>query len=160
MQNGGRESAKREWNGDRNKKLPVNNRRPVLPNQKPDSVAGHDKKGRFFYDRPKWTPVKKPDEPIPELICSLCGKPIADIASAICDREGDKVFHFDCILVQLKQRESLGEGESFVYIGGGRFGVVRHDSRRKFTIKKIIEWDQGEDRVHWRKLVADYFSNT
>jgi hypothetical protein len=90
----------------------------------------------------------------------LCGQPITDLASAISDREGDGVFHFDCIAAKLKARETLGAGDSLTYIGGGRFGIVHHDSPKKFTIKKIIEWDQREERVPWRKLVADYHSNT
>jgi hypothetical protein len=156
MQNGGREARRREWNGD---KSPMNNRRSTSPHNQ-DAVTFRDKRGRFFYDRPKWTPAKKPDEPIPELVCSLCDKPITDIASAICDRKEDRVFHFDCILARLKQNETLGEGDSFTYIGGGRFGIVHHDAHKKFTIKKIIEWDETEERVPWRRLVADYFSST
>jgi hypothetical protein len=122
--------------------------------------VNHERLGRFFRDRPKWVPVKKPEEPIPEFTCSLCGEPIADIASAICERGTNKVFHFDCILAQLKQKETLEEGDSLTYIGGGRFGVVHHDSLKKFSIKKIIEWDQEEERVQWRKLVADHYSST
>jgi hypothetical protein len=158
IQNGGREARKREWNGD--KPPSSNNRRSSSSAYKQDAVTFRDKKGRFFYDRPKWVPVKKPDEPIPELVCSLCDKPITDIASAICDRREDKVFHFDCLLSQLKEKEALEEGDNLTYIGGGRFGIVHHDSRKKFTIKKIIEWDKGEERVHWRKIIADHFSST
>jgi hypothetical protein len=158
-QNGGRyETGKKDRNGENNRKSPVNNRKPFAQSQ--NVASGRDKKARYFYDRPKWVPVQKPDEPIPALICSLCNKPITDVASAIGGRRDDEVFHFDCILAQLKQRETLGEGDSLTYIGGGRFGIVRHESQKKFTIKKIIEWDQKEERVHWRKVVADHFSGT
>ncbi|MDR1230963.1 MAG: hypothetical protein LBK61_06130 [Spirochaetaceae bacterium] len=160
MQTGGHESGKREWSGGKNKKPAANNRRTDFLGQRLGSSVSREKKGRFFYDRPKWTPVKKPDEPIPELVCSLCGKPIADISSAICGSSEDKASHFDCIIAQIKQSESLGEGDSLAYIGGGRFGIVCHDSHKKFTIKKIIDWDQRDDRVPWRKLVADHFSST
>jgi hypothetical protein len=160
MQTDGHESGKREWSGGKNKKSAANNRRADFLGQRLGSSVSREKKGRFFYDRPKWTPVKKPDEPIPELVCSLCGKPIADIASAICGSSVDKASHFDCIIAQIKQSESLGEGDSLAYIGGGRFGIVCQDSRKKFMIKKIIEWDQRDGRVQWRKLVADHFSST
>jgi hypothetical protein len=150
----------RKGEGENNKKSPANNRGQSPAYQKPGPSSCHDKRGLGFYDGPKWTPAKKPDEPIPEIICSLCGKPITDLASAICDREGDAVFHFDCIAAKLKEREALGAGDSLTYIGGGRFGVVHHDSSKKFTIKKIIEWDIREERVSWRKLVADYYSST
>ena len=152
-------SESKRGEGEHNKKFPGSNRRQGRAYQKP--LAGYrDKRVPGFNDRPKWMPVKKPDEPIPEIVCSLCGKPITDLASAISDREGDGVFHFDCIAAKLKERETLGAGDSLTYIGGGRFGVVHRDSPKKFTIKKIIEWDQREDRVPWRKLVADYYSNT
>jgi hypothetical protein len=140
--------------GENTKKYPANNRRQTPAYQRPRSVSYRDKNG------PKWMPAKKPDEPVPEIICSLCGKPISDLASAICDREGDGVFHFDCIAAKLKERETLGAGDSLTYIGGGRFGIVHHDSPKKFTIKKVIEWDMREERVPWRKLVADYYSST
>jgi hypothetical protein len=64
------------------------------------------------------------------------------------------------MIAKLKQEEPFGEGESIAYIGGGRFGVLHYDAQKKFTIKKIIEWDQREERVYWRKLVADYYSST
>jgi hypothetical protein len=153
-------SDARRGEGENGKKSPAHNRKPVSILQKLGIVSSRDKKGRDFYDRPKWTPAKKPDEPVPQIICSLCGQPITDIASAISDRESDEVFHFDCIAAKLKERETLGEGDSLTYIGGGRFGIVHHVSQKKFTIKKIIEWDQREERVSWRKLVADHYSST
>jgi hypothetical protein len=150
----------RRGEGENNKKSPTNNRGQIPSYQRPRAISYRDKRVPGFYDGPKWAPAKKPDEPIPEIVCSLCGKPIADLASAISDREGDAVFHFDCIAAKLKERETLEAGDSLTYIGGGRFGVVHHDSPRKFTIKKIIEWDLREERVPWRKLVADYYSST
>lgn len=158
--NGNDHSEARKGEGENGKKSPAHNRKPVSILQKLGIISSRDKKGRDFYDRPKWTPAKKPDEPVPQIICSLCGQPITDIASAISDREGDEVFHFDCIAAKLKERETLGEGDSLTYIGGGRFGIVHHVSQKKFTIKKIIEWDQREERVSWRKLVADHYSST
>jgi hypothetical protein len=157
--NGGRNEKKGDGKRD-GRKSAAHNRRQTSGNQKSGTASHHDKKGRFFAGGPKWEPVKKPDEPIPEFTCSSCGKPIGDIASAICDHEEGRVFHFDCLLTRLKQNETLDEGDDFAYIGGGRFGIVHHDSRKKFSIKKIIEWDHEEERVHWRKLVADHFSST
>jgi hypothetical protein len=153
-------SESRRGERENTKKFPANNRGYIPAYQRSRSASFRDKRARGFYDGPKWTPAKKPDEPIPEIICSLCGDPIPDLASAICGREGDEVFHFDCIAAKLKERETLGVGDSLTYIGGGRFGVVHHDSPKKFTIKKIIEWDMREERVPWRKLVADYYSST
>jgi hypothetical protein len=49
------------------------------------------------------------------------------------------------------------------YIGGGRFGVIVFDkshSPRGFKIKKIIEWEQKDNPIPWRKRLADRFSIT
>jgi hypothetical protein len=153
-------SGSKRGEGENNKKFPENNRGSIPAYQKPRVASFRDRQRFGLYDGPKWTPAKKPNEPIPEITCSLCGKPIPDLASAMSDREGEGASHFDCIIARLKERETLDAGDSFAYIGGGRFGVVHHDSPKKFSIKKIIEWDQREERVPWRKLVADYYSST
>jgi hypothetical protein len=150
------ESWKKSRKESNNKKA---RNRGRAADKKPETAL-YSRKGKTFYDRPKWTPPLSPGEPIPKLVCAICEKPITDVASAMCDRQSEAVFHFDCITVKLKQRESLAEGEALSYIGGGRFGIVRRDSQKKFTIEKIIEWDKREDRVPWRKIIADHYSST
>jgi hypothetical protein len=100
--------------------------------------------------------------PAPE--CVRCGKPIADLHSALTDRNGG-VVHFDCVMAELTERETLETGDALSYIGGGRFGVVRFGNpgrgeAGRFTIKKILEWEDKENRAEWRGTVADHYSIT
>jgi hypothetical protein len=98
---------------------------------------------------------------MPKLVCALCGKPIRDPASAISDAAGEAAFHFDCALTRVKERETLAAGEVLSYIGGGRFGIIRVDYlTKRFTIEKIIDWDKREDRLPWRKVIAEHYSKT
>jgi hypothetical protein len=123
--------------------------------------AYFDRRGRGFYNRPKWQPVKRPAEPIPKLLCALCGKPISEPASAVSDAAGENTYHFDCALSQVKKHETLMTGETIAYIGGGRFGVVRfNDPTKRFTIERIIDWDKQDERLPWRQIIAEHYSRT
>jgi hypothetical protein len=66
-------------------------------------------------------------------------------------------------MARLAQGEVLEKGDVVAYIGGGRFGVVRFNSpqeSRKFTIKKIFEWENKDDRAEWRGAISDHYSVT
>ena len=77
-----------------------------------------------FFERPKWVPPKLNTDPLPVPDCPYCGKPIRDISSAISDRDSELPVHFDCVAAKIAGNERLERGDSIVYIGGGRFGVV------------------------------------
>jgi hypothetical protein len=114
-------------------------------------------------NRPKWAPPVKPAEPIPVPDCPYCGKPIRDLASALTDRKTGEAIHFDCALERLAENETLGRGDAVTYIGAGRFGVVHFanpNDPRIFTIKRIFEWEDRENRADWRKSLADHYSIT
>ncbi|MCL2477871.1 MAG: hypothetical protein FWF22_00110 [Treponema sp.] len=114
-------------------------------------------------DRPKWIPPQIPAEPLPVPDCPYCGKPIHDIASALNDRGTGRAVHFDCIIARINQEEILEKGDCISYIGGGRFGIVHFSNPgepKKFTIKKILEWENKEDRPQWRSSITDHFSVT
>jgi hypothetical protein len=115
------------------------------------------------HDRLKWTPPKVPVEPLPVPDCPWCGKPIKDIATAITDKETGAPVHFDCVLARLAEGEILDKGDAITYIGGGRFGIVHftnfHD-QKGFSIKKIFEWENKDNRADWRSLVSDRYSET
>jgi hypothetical protein len=122
-----------------------------------------DKNHRILSDRPQWTPPQIPSEPLPVLECQYCGKPIRDIASAVADKGNNNAVHFDCIIAKITEEEHLERGESIAYIGGGRFGIVRFNDppgSMKFTIKKILEWENKDERAQWRSQVSDHFSVT
>jgi hypothetical protein len=114
-------------------------------------------------DRLKWTPPKPPAEPLPVSDCPWCGKPIKDIGAAMTDKESGLPVHFDCVVARLTEGEILEKGDSIAYIGGGRFGVVHFENPqdpKSFTIKKIFEWENKENRAEWRTLVSGHYSET
>ncbi|MDR2371024.1 MAG: hypothetical protein LBD71_06060 [Treponema sp.] len=102
-------------------------------------------------------------EPIPTPDCPWCGKPIRDISSAIQDKASGRAVHFDCVIERITGGESLEPGDAVAYIGGGRFGVVHFNNlpdTKDFKIKKILEWEDKENRAEWRKTISDHFSMT
>ncbi|MDR1108100.1 MAG: hypothetical protein LBL19_03595 [Spirochaetaceae bacterium] len=116
-----------------------------------------------IYDRLKWIPPKLSTEPLPSPDCPYCGKPIKDISTALTDKSSGLAVHFDCVVAKIEEHEVLEKGEVIAYIGGGRFGVVHFSHTqhsRNFTIKKILEWEDKENRADWRKTIADHYSIT
>jgi hypothetical protein len=102
-------------------------------------------------------------EPIPSPDCAYCGKPIRDMSVALNDRASGAPVHFDCVIARLTEGERLDRGDTLAYIGGGRFGVVHFTNPqepRNFKIKKILEWEDKENRADWRKNISDHFSLT
>ena len=96
-----------------------------------------------------------------EVICPICNEPITDIASAIADKKTGKPAHFDCILNTVREGEKLGENEKIYYIGQGRFAVLCFDNprdQRHFTIKKIIEYENKEQKAEWRDELSSLYS--
>jgi hypothetical protein len=84
------------------------------------------------------------------------------------DQDTGEPVHFDCVLARISQRENLERGDSLAYIGGGRFGVVHFDDgesqgrseNRNFKIKRILEWEDKENRAEWRSHISDHYSET
>lgn len=96
-----------------------------------------------------------------QCVCDKCGQVITDLSTALMDRTTQKPIHFDCVLKELNQQETLAEGDRLTYIGKGRFGIVNfpniHDMKH-FTIKKIIEWENRETKGEWRNQMAELYS--
>ena len=96
-----------------------------------------------------------------QVICPVCNQPINDIASAIADKKTGKPAHFDCILNSIKESEPVGENEKISYIGQGRFAVLYFENprdQRHFTIKKIIEYEDKEQKTEWRDELSSLYS--
>ena len=110
----------------------TNNRGPDSENQSHLNRGGLSKRNGqglwgekvTFVERPKWVPPVMNTEPLPVPVCPWCGKPIRDISSAIADKDTDAPVHFDCVTARVALGENLEQGETIVYIGGGRFGIV------------------------------------
>ena len=115
------------------------------------------------YERPKWTAPRVPSGPLPAPECPFCGKPIQDIAAAINQKGSGKAVHFDCIIKWVSEEEIIEKGDFLSYIGGGRFGIVHYNNpgdQKKFIIKKIIEWENKDERPEWRSDLSDRYSST
>ncbi|MDR0487170.1 MAG: hypothetical protein LBG91_02870 [Treponema sp.] len=115
------------------------------------------------HERPRWTAPKPPADPVSAHNCPWCGKPIKDITAALSDRSTGLPVHFDCVLAHISELETLETNDSVCYIGGGRFGIVHYNNppdTRNFTIKKIFEWEDKDNRNEWRQFFSDYFSVT
>ena len=96
-----------------------------------------------------------------EVVCPVCGEIITEISSALTDKKTGKPIHFDCALHQVEAGEQLSEKEKVAYIGQGRFGVLYFENprdQRKFTIKKIIEWEDREKTNEWRDEISGLYS--
>jgi hypothetical protein len=79
------------------------------------------------------------------------------------DKNTGEPVHFDCVISRIAGGETLEPGDTVSYIGGGRFGVVHfNDSRdpQNFRIKKILEWENKDNRAEWRRSVSDHYSVT
>jgi hypothetical protein len=136
--------------------------RPGDARRSAESVRFDKKRGNFF-ERPRWSPPQTPSDPLPVPDCPYCGKPIKDISSAISDKNSGEPVHFDCIIARIAEGEVLDQGDAVAYIGGGRFGIVHFtnpQNSQEFKIKKILEWEDKENRAEWRRSVSDHYSVT
>lgn len=117
---------------------------------------------RMFFDEEQ----TKRNQAIAELknkkiICSKCGNPITELSSALNHKKSGEPIHFECAMSEIEQQETLENNEKIAYIGQGRFGVLSYENirdQRHFTIKKIIEWEDREEKASWREEISDLYS--
>jgi hypothetical protein len=130
------------------------------------STAGEgksDRKRAGQFEHPRWIPPKPPAVTLPTASCVWCDKPIKDISTAISEPNTGKPVHFDCVLNRIIEGEILDSGDTVSYIGGGRFGIIHFNNppdTRDFRIKKVLEWENRENRSEWREIISDYFTVT
>jgi len=161
------ENSRDGYNRRRNrfKDRQQNNREkhPFKSHQKTAEKPRFDKHKGTLIDRPQWVPPKLGQNQLPRVECPYCGKPVNDLSSALTDPASGSPVHFDCALRKLSDRETLHEGETLTYIGGGRFGVIQFPNPQDtnhFVIKRTIQWEDKDNRAPWRRTVADNFSLT
>jgi hypothetical protein len=96
------------------------------------------------------------------------------MSTAIADKNSGEASHFECVAERIAEGENLETGDAVAYIGGGRFGIVHFPGiirdalrgrknaddydTRGFQIKKILEWEDKENRAPWRKIIEEHFS--
>ena len=91
-----------------------------------------------------------------ELVCTLCGQVIKDAASSLSLPESGEPAHFDCVMKKLEESETLEEGDTIAYLGGGNFGIIRKNSQNPagFEIKKKIDFENKDKIGDWRKKLS------
>jgi hypothetical protein len=117
----------------------------------------YDQQKGALLDHPQWVAPSLGQKPLPKPMCPYCGKPIYDITSALSDKDSDSPVHFDCVIARIAEGEHLEKDEKIIYLGGGRFGIVQIEITPIF-VKKIVQWEDKEDRAPWRKALTDNFS--
>lgn len=98
--------------------------------------------------------ARRPLQPEMELICSICGKPIKYLYTAIEHGQDRGAVHFDCKLKELSDLEELGPNEKISYLGKGTFGIIKYQNGsggKKFTIRKRITVEEQNVQSEWRK---------
>ena len=89
----------------------------------------------------------------PAFSCSICGKNIRDMSSAIIEKKSGEPAHFDCVINEIAKDEPLKENEKIVYLGSGKFGIIHYDNNqnKNFQILKEIEYEEvKEESPDWR----------
>ena len=159
-------------NGDRgNKRKPFKTKnhesfKSTVKKNTDFSISGGKKPGKkkiSLYERPKWVAPVQSTAPLPAASCAWCDKLIKDMSSALNEPETNKPVHFECVINRISEKEHLERGDSVNYIGGGRFGIVHFNnspSAKNFSIKKIFEWENKENRAGWRDEISNHFSVT
>ena len=61
--------------------------------------------------------------------------------------------HFDCVLSALKEKETLGEGDTISYVGSGSFAICHKDENGKYSIVKKIEVENKDEYSHFKDYV-------
>lgn len=96
-----------------------------------------------------------------QVICPKCNQPILEVATALTDKATGKPMHFECALSEVEKSEQISQNEKIAYIGQGRFGVLYYENprdQRHFTIKKIIEWEDRDNKPQWRDEYSELYS--
>jgi hypothetical protein len=156
-----RKPFNRRDNQQQNRDSPKNGKKPADFSM--ESGGKFEKRRGGFVERPKWVPPKPPAFTLPSAVCAWCGKPIKEISTAISESVSGKPVHFDCAINRIIEEEVLERGDTVSYIGGGRFGIIHYNNPsdiRDFKIKKILEWENRENRSEWRVAISDYFTLT
>lgn len=87
----------------------------------------------------------------PHVICSICGKGIDAIASAISEPDGS-YSHFDCVIQKIKEQYHVEEGQKVSYLGRGVFGIIEMKDGA-FTILDRINYESPESLHQMKNFV-------
>lgn len=92
--------------------------------------------------------------------CTICGKTIRNLNTAIANKNDGTPAHFDCIVERLSTTETLGNHEKICYLGSGSFGIVRQkpgSGVKNFFIRKRIQYENQDVDLEWRKKISNRY---
>lgn len=95
--------------------------------------------------------------PVEYKTCPICGKAVKSLLTAISVNPDMDPAHFDCVLKQLQEQETLKKGEKISYLGNGTFAVIKMKQGGKgpaFTILKKIQYEEKDKKADWRKKIG------
>ena len=156
-----RNKKRSNWNGQKNNQQKNQNQSQNNSEQKQKKVFQFNHTAYENEDTKRERQKAIQEIKAREIICAKCGQPITELASSLCDKKSGQPIHFECALQEVEAGETLGEKEKIAYIGQGRFGVLYFENprdQRKFTIKKIIEWEDREKTSEWRDELSGLYS--
>lgn len=132
-------------------KKPAKNKaaKDTTPKKPKNSLLPEQNKKPFHSNLPQ-LPVKRVSEPKEN--CKICNEVIDNIASSLSHPEGG-FCHFDCVLEQIAQAESLQENQKVSYIGRGTFAVVQIETDGSFSFVKRIVYESAEAFGAMKKYV-------
>ena len=157
-----RNKKRSNWNGQKNNQQGKNQNQTQNQNSEQKQKTFHFNHTLYENEESRREKQKAIQElKAREIVCPMCGQPLTDVASALPDKKTGNPVHFECALVEVSKDEKLGENEKIAYIGQGRFGVLYFENprdQRNFTIKKIIEWEDREQKPEWRNELSGLYS--
>ena len=81
--------------------------------------------------------------------CSVCGKPIEIISTAVTGFSDDEIAHLECVIKHLESVEELTSRQRIIYAGQGAFAVVEYKNEHKqgaFSIVRRITHETAEGK--------------
>ncbi|MCK5674503.1 MAG: hypothetical protein KAH95_14075 [Spirochaetales bacterium] len=91
--------------------------------------------------------------------CPICNKSVKFMLTAISVGEDNKPAHFDCVLKQISEDETLELKEKIIYIGNGKFAIVNGKSGKDLSIRKTIQYEEKESKGEWRRKLSRDLKN-
>ena len=119
-------------------------------------MSSNKQGGRNWRNRkkPKNKSQFQPEKPVYEdMECSLCGKMITEMITALPNPADNKPAHFECVLNHVSEREEIRENEKIVYMGSGNFAVVdeKEYQQKEWIIKRKIRLEPMESPMEWKE---------
>lgn len=128
-------------------------------NEKPRGSNGRGNRHNNRRNRQKFEPQHQPIAWNPQP-CSLCGKVIQEMGSAIAFGTEHLPAHMECVIKNLEERENPGPSEKILYIGAGNFALVREKEGSSMEILRKIPVESKDSLPDWRREIRNQVSKS